>query len=440
MRLARAEIAVKLSSKLQASVWMVAAGLLWLIAGLLVVQGLVFGIASFGLALHWSCLLVAAVIGTCGAIAYLTGRTKAQEELMPRKNNPPNQKRRFDCKGAAVVNQNPNWGGSPRAGDWLLGAVKRNPEELVLLAAGCALMMRSGSSSQRPRDGNERSVASRYDQPTGYRENASSPSGSVGASSGLEQGYSRAAKSARDYATEIKDRVAETASSYASSVADYAEDARRSVTEHSGRTAREVQSTVQRSISRVVREQPLAIAILGLAAGAAVAAILPASDIERETLGPAGEKISDAASKAREQLKEAAAKAGDRLMSAAEERGLNAEGLKEVAQDVAGAFGSAFSGGKKDAVGGSSGPHSSRSSTQANYTGGTGDIPDAAKSPSREAFGQSPGSVGSGAQMSPSPAGSGRSEQRDPFPVTSPGAGSFREEPGTSDKQKNRGT
>ena len=336
------------------------------------------------------------------------------------------------------MNQNPNWGGSPRAGDWLLGAVKRNPEGLLLLAAGCALMMRSGSSSQRPRDGNERSVASRYDQPTGY-ENASSPSGSVGASSGLSQGVSRAAEFARDYATEIKDRVSETASSHASSVADYAEDARRSVTEHSGRMAREVQSTVQRSISRVVREQPLAIAILGLAAGAAVAAILPASDIERETLGPAGEKISDAASKAREQLKEATAKAGDRLMSAAEERGLNAEGLKEVAQDVAGAFGSAFSGEKKDAVGGSSGPHSSRSSTQASYTGG-GDIPDAAKSPSREAFGQSPGSVGSGAQMSPSPAGSGRSEQRDPFPVTSPGAGSFREEPGTSDKQKNRGT
>jgi hypothetical protein len=83
MRLARAEISSKLSNKLQASVWMAAAGLLWLIAGLLVVQGLVFGIASFGLALHWSCLIVAAVLGTSGAIAYFTGRAKAQEELMP---------------------------------------------------------------------------------------------------------------------------------------------------------------------------------------------------------------------------------------------------------------------------------------------------------------------------------------------------------------------
>jgi Putative Actinobacterial Holin-X, holin superfamily III len=55
MRLAQAEISAKLSSKLKASVWIGAAGLLWLLAGLLVVQGLVFGIASFGLALHSRC-------------------------------------------------------------------------------------------------------------------------------------------------------------------------------------------------------------------------------------------------------------------------------------------------------------------------------------------------------------------------------------------------
>jgi Putative Actinobacterial Holin-X, holin superfamily III len=83
MRLARAEISAKLSSKLQASVWVAAAGLLWLLAALLVVQGLVFGIASFGFALHWSCLIVAVLLGACGAMAYFIGRAKVQEELMP---------------------------------------------------------------------------------------------------------------------------------------------------------------------------------------------------------------------------------------------------------------------------------------------------------------------------------------------------------------------
>jgi hypothetical protein len=35
-----------------------------------------------------------------------------------------------------------------QAADWLLGAARRNPEALLLLAAGC-LMMRSGSVSSR---------------------------------------------------------------------------------------------------------------------------------------------------------------------------------------------------------------------------------------------------------------------------------------------------
>jgi hypothetical protein len=35
-----------------------------------------------------------------------------------------------------------------QAGDWLLGTVRRNPEALLLMAAGCCLMMRSGSASR----------------------------------------------------------------------------------------------------------------------------------------------------------------------------------------------------------------------------------------------------------------------------------------------------
>jgi hypothetical protein len=51
-------------------------------------------------------------------------------------------------------------------------------------------------------------------------------------------------------------------------------------------------------------------------------------------------------------LSKAASAAGERLMSAAEERGVNAEGLKEVARDVAGSFEKSFSG---------SGPNDGRS-------------------------------------------------------------------------------
>jgi hypothetical protein len=83
IRLAKAEVTEKISSKLQASVWMVAAGVIGLIALLLVIQAIVFFIASFGLALHWSSLLVAVVLAVIAAVAFFRGRSLAQEELLP---------------------------------------------------------------------------------------------------------------------------------------------------------------------------------------------------------------------------------------------------------------------------------------------------------------------------------------------------------------------
>ena len=83
MRLARAEMSAKISTKLQAGIWMGAAGLLGLMALLVLIEALVFGIASFGIALHWSCLIVAAVLGAGAAAAFFRGRANAQEELTP---------------------------------------------------------------------------------------------------------------------------------------------------------------------------------------------------------------------------------------------------------------------------------------------------------------------------------------------------------------------
>jgi hypothetical protein len=83
IRLAKAEVTEKISSKLQASIWMIAAGVIGVIAALLVIQAIVFAIASAGLALHWSCLLVAAVLAAAAAIAFFYGRSLAAEELLP---------------------------------------------------------------------------------------------------------------------------------------------------------------------------------------------------------------------------------------------------------------------------------------------------------------------------------------------------------------------
>ena len=83
LRLAKTEISEKLSLKLHAGIWMIAAGMLGLIASLLIIEGLVFGIASFGLPMHWSCLIVAAVLAAAGGLAFMKGRSDAKADFIP---------------------------------------------------------------------------------------------------------------------------------------------------------------------------------------------------------------------------------------------------------------------------------------------------------------------------------------------------------------------
>jgi len=83
MRLAQAEFTEKIKGGVQASVWMMVAGVLGLVTFFILIQAAVFAIASLGLALHWSCLIVAAVIGGCAAAAFLYGRSTMPNTLVP---------------------------------------------------------------------------------------------------------------------------------------------------------------------------------------------------------------------------------------------------------------------------------------------------------------------------------------------------------------------
>jgi hypothetical protein len=220
--------------------------------------------------------------------------------------------------------------------NWIMGAVKSNPEGLLLLAAGCALLLRSGGSN-RSAHAHERSGL----MGTGW-EHTSENYGPRQTGAGISETISQAADSTRDYAADVSKTVSDKASTYASAVGEYADDAWR----QSERFVGQARNTVRGTINRVLQDQPLAVAVVGLAVGAAIAAAFPATAIERRTLAAAGERLTDAAASAGQQLSQAASKAGERLMDAADQRGLNTEGLKEVASDVAGAFGSAFTGEK----------------------------------------------------------------------------------------------
>lgn len=83
LRLARAELTEKLMGVVSAVAWMGAAGVLWLLTAMLAVEALVFGIASFGLALHWSCLVVAAALAVLGLVAFAFGRSAVHGDVLP---------------------------------------------------------------------------------------------------------------------------------------------------------------------------------------------------------------------------------------------------------------------------------------------------------------------------------------------------------------------
>ena len=75
MRLAKAEIANKITLGFRAGIWMSVAAVFGIIALLLVVQACVFGLsAATGLALHWSSLIVAAVLGAIAAASFAKGK------------------------------------------------------------------------------------------------------------------------------------------------------------------------------------------------------------------------------------------------------------------------------------------------------------------------------------------------------------------------------
>ena len=75
MRLAKAEIADKITLGVRAGVWMLVAAALGIIALLLVIEACVFGLsAATGLALHWSSLIIAAALSVIAAASFAKGK------------------------------------------------------------------------------------------------------------------------------------------------------------------------------------------------------------------------------------------------------------------------------------------------------------------------------------------------------------------------------
>ena len=83
IRLAKAEISTKIATKLNAGLWMSVGGVLALLAVIIVLQAIIFAIASYGIAMHWSCLIVAGVVAALAAAFFFKGLADAQDDLTP---------------------------------------------------------------------------------------------------------------------------------------------------------------------------------------------------------------------------------------------------------------------------------------------------------------------------------------------------------------------
>ena len=83
LRLARAEISQKINEGLHTAIWMALAALLGFVAVLLLAEGAVLALANAGLALHWSCFLIAAILAAVAALVFFAGRAGTSGDLSP---------------------------------------------------------------------------------------------------------------------------------------------------------------------------------------------------------------------------------------------------------------------------------------------------------------------------------------------------------------------
>jgi hypothetical protein len=198
-----------------------------------------------------------------------------------------------------------------RAGQWLVGTAKQNPEALLVLAAGCALLMRSRGGSA---------------------PDASTQSGNESGGADGRWQVSQPTEKASGVVSDLKDRMTDVTSS----VSDYAGGIGRTISAQTSQIVGQAQSTVQAGFGHLLREQPLAVVAFGLAAGAAIATLLPATEMEERTLAPARDAIAGVTGKIGENLMEAASDAGQRLTHGIAERA--SEGIKELVHEVAEKF------------------------------------------------------------------------------------------------------
>jgi Protein of unknown function (DUF3618) len=191
--------------------------------------------------------------------------------------------------------------------------VRRNPLSVALVGAGLAWLMISNRPSDRAdeprprRDDAERRAAARL------AALSDRPTASVGAMA--TSAYRRAGEAASDAARRARasaDSTYRTTSDAVSDVAHKASDTAAAVSRNA--------AAATRTLADFCSDQPLVIAGLGLALGAALGSALPATDTERRLMGEPSNTVKRRAHGLASKIYQQTQSAGDADVKAAERR------------------------------------------------------------------------------------------------------------------------
>ncbi|WFP75468.1 DUF3618 domain-containing protein [Mesorhizobium sp. WSM4906] len=199
--------------------------------------------------------------------------------------------------------------------------VRENPLPLTVIGAGLAwLMLGSGTSG----------TAAARAYPT--RRGPSQHDGTSAAE--MDTMTSDTAASVFDAAGGAAVTVSGMAGSAADTMSDMASGAAQTLTNSAAATA-DVASRASRSAQHLMEDQPLAVAAVGLAVGAAIGVMMPRTQVEDERLGDYSEQLRDKAEdvleKGIDQVKQVAAEAYE---TASDEAGRQASSEGTLADKV----------------------------------------------------------------------------------------------------------
>ena len=287
----------------------------------------------------------------------------------------------------------------PRSfGERFAGAARAQPAGLLLLVAGTSLLLSGMRSSNGDATRRARTAVRKMTQ---------------GDFSSVTDSASDMASGMRDQVSGLGNKASDIARSATDSLSGLAEDAQRAVRDTSQQFVDTAYSSAQSGVSFVLEDQPLLLAAVGLAAGAALGAMLPGTSQENRLMGETRDRVAELASEtARQKLDElgdAAGEAAERLKNAVKERaGLATEGLGEVAKDVveplanvaSGSGGSSSGSGGSASSGSSSGGSSSGGSTSGGSSGGASGGSQSGQGSTSSGQGSSGGASGSVGKIS----------------------------------------